>query len=158
VPQCNVPPLLLFEDLRAWKPFNLSVFVEPDLSSRCHAHLKPFDGTDSYVEVNNRFLTSSPFFILKLVRSFCPHLGYPLRFLELSLSIAHNIDLRIFNTGSPSPDDFCFLYAPSLFDFYDSDPSVLHHSSASSPHIYYYKDLHNYSAKLLAQRSSSTIS
>jgi hypothetical protein len=55
----------------------------------------------------------------------------PLKFKMFFLSIAYNIDLQYYNSISPFLDD-PILYAPL---FYGSDPSILHHVSASTPHI-----------------------
>ncbi len=79
-----------------------------------------------------------------------------MRFLEFSLSTAYNIDLKYCNIDSSSPASPSLLYAPPSY-FYGSNPLVFNRSSTSS-HIYSYNDLHNYSTKLLAHRSSSTTS
>ncbi len=51
-----------------------------------------------------------------------------------------------------------FFNMPPPPQFYGSYPSVLHHTSTPTLHIYSFKYIHNYSAKLLAQRRISTTS
>jgi len=62
---------------------------------------------------------------------------------------------KVLQKNSPFLDAFWLLYATQ---FYSLDPCFLHHPSASTPHIYFYFELHYYSAKSLAQRNSSTTS
>ncbi len=142
--QCT--SLLLSGNLKTWKSLNLT------LNSKYQACLKPFNGTNFYVRMHNKFLPSSLFFTLGLVHTFSPPKDTP---WTPTLSTTYNIDPRCYNINSPSLDAPCHIYAPL---FYDSDTSIFHHSLASTPHIYPYSDLHNYLVTSLTQHSSSTTS
>jgi hypothetical protein len=61
-------------------------------------------------------------------------------------------------TITPTPHSKMLIFFNMPPSFYGSNPLVLHHSLASTLHIYSYNDIHNYSAKLLAQRKNSTTS
>ncbi len=54
----------------------------------------------------------------------------------------------------PNPDVFSLQHAPP--QFYSSDPSISHHTWAPTLHSYSFQYIHNYPAKLLAQRKIST--
>jgi hypothetical protein len=71
--------------------------------------------------------------------------------LVLTQTTANNTYAKkYYNPKLLIPDAHFLQYAPP--QFYSSDPSVPHHISAPTLHIYSFKYKHNYSAKLLAQR------
>jgi hypothetical protein len=78
-------------------------------------------------------------------------------FLVLTQTTANNTDAKKYcNPKLLIPDVHFLQYAPP--QFYGSDPSVPHHTSAPTLHIYSFKYKHNYSAKLLVQRRIATSS
>ncbi len=100
----------------------------------------------------SRQLVSSPFF----THTLC---GHSVHLLGSSFGLRYSLRPRLITQMQdieptlPNPDVFSLQHAPP--QFYGLDPSVSHHTSASILHSYSFKYIHNYPARLLAQRRIS---
>lgn len=100
----------------------------------------------------SRQLVSSPFF----THTLC---GHSVHLLGSSLGLWYSLRPRLITQMQdtkpilPNLDVFSLQHAPP--QFYSSDPLVSHHTSAPTLHSYSFKYIHNYPAKLLAQRRIS---